>query len=156
MRLDAARRLDVLRRQHEAVVATTDEALRTSRDLLRSSTTRAVVVHRNPWFTRKLSDALASEGIDVLAQLDNGADAVGMVVAEQPDLLLLEDPLPMMTAEQVVHEVRTYSPHTFVAVQADTGAIGQLLSAGAGSVFTRQITPVSLARDLADVLHTRT
>jgi CheY-like chemotaxis protein len=155
MRLDAARRLDVLRRQHEAVVATTDEALRTSRDLLRASSSRAVVVHHNPWFTRKVSDALADEGIVVLAQLDNGADAVGMVVAEQPDLLLLEDPLPMMTAEQVVHEVRTYSPHTFVAVQADASAIGQLLGAGAGSVFTRHITPVSLARDLAGVLHSR-
>lgn len=156
MRLDAARRLDVLRRQHEAVVATTDEALRTSRDLLREPrTARAVVVHRNPWFTRKISDALAGEGIAVLAQLDNGADAVGTAVAEQPDLLLLEDPLPMMTAEQVVQEVRTYSPRTFLAVQADASAIAPLLGAGAGSVFTRQITPVSLAHDLAGVLKER-
>ena len=51
----------------------------------------------------------------------------------------------------VIRSVRPVAPG--VAVQADASAIGSLLGAGAGSVFTRQITPGSLARDLAGVLH---
>lgn len=155
MRLDAARRLDVMRRQHDAVVATTDDALRSSRDTLRrAGTIRTIVVNRNTWFTRKLTSALLDQGFLVLAQLDNGADAVGTVVAEQPDLLLMEDPLPMMTAEQVVREVRRYSPATFVAVQADSHGTAALLEAGASTVFTRQVTPADVARNLAGVFTT--
>lgn len=156
MRLDAARRLDVLRRQHDAVVATTDEALRSSRDTLRrAGVVRTVVVHRSTWFSRTLTSALLDEGFTVLAQLDNGADAVGMSIAEQPDLLLMEDPLTMMSAEQVVQEVRRYCPSTFVAVQADARGMAALLGAGAGSVFSRQITPLDVARSLVDVFAQR-
>ena len=51
-RLDAARRLDVVRRQHAAIVARTDASLRASREAL-AGQPRAVVVHRNDWFSRR-------------------------------------------------------------------------------------------------------
>lgn len=153
-RLDAARRLDVVRRQHAAIVARTDASLRASHEVVeRSGRPRAVVVHRSDWFGRTVSVGLVEQGFRLLAQLDNGADAVGAVIAEQPELLLIEDPLPMMTGEQVLQEVRRYSPDTVVAVQtSDSRAMAALLEAGAGSVFTRQVAPLDVARDLAALL----
>lgn len=152
-RLDAARRLDVVRRQHAAIITRTDTSLRAGREVVRATRPRAVVVHRGDWFGRAIVRALSEHRFHLLAQLDNGADAVGAAVAEQPELLLLEDPLPMMTGEQVVTEVRRYSPATVVAVQtSDSRAMATLLDAGAGSVFSRRVAPLDVARDLAALL----
>jgi CheY-like chemotaxis protein len=62
--------------------------------------------------------------------VDNGADAVGVVAAEQPDLLLVEDRLPMVSGEQVIAGVRTFSPNTLIAAQvAYSDRVGALLDA---------------------------
>ena len=150
MRMDASRALEVLRRQHEALIARADEQLRLSGDLLHGfAARRAVVAHRNEWFTGTLSRLLEGGGVEVVARLDNGADAVGVAVAEQPDLLLVEDTLAMLSGEQVVREVRQFCPETLVAAQvAGSDRVGALLEAGAATVFTRRIPPADVADDL--------
>ena len=156
-RLDAARRLDVVRRQHATIVERTDAALRNAGDVVaRSGSPRAVVAHRDDWFGRTLARALDDQGFRLLARLGNGAEAVGATVAEQPEVLVLEDPLPMMTGQQVVTEVRDYAPHTVVAVHAsDPRATARLLQAGADRVFGRQATPADVAQDLGLLLGAR-
>ena len=155
-RLDAARRLDVVRRQHAALVERTRASFDLSHELLTGCGPRAVVVHRDPWFTDRVCGALVTQGFTVVAQLDNGADAVGAVVAEQPDLLLLGDPVPMMTGTGVVQEVLRWSPQTFVAVQAgDPRSREALVAAGVGSVFSRSVPPHDVASGLADALTAR-
>ncbi len=54
----------------------------------------------------------------MVASSGNGADAVGTVVAEQPDLLLVEDLLAMVPGELVVREAARFSPSTVVRAQA--------------------------------------
>jgi hypothetical protein len=50
-RMDAARRLEILRREHEAVLAWAEEQLaRSGSPLPTMSAQRAVVAHRNLWF----------------------------------------------------------------------------------------------------------
>lgn len=155
-RLDAARRLDVVRRQHAALVARTQASLGAGHEALAGGRPRAVVAHRDGWFTDRVCGALIEHGFAVVARLDNGADAVGTVVAEQPDLLLLGDPVPMMTGTGVVEEVLRWSPRTFVAVQAgDPRAQETLLALGVGSVFSRSVPPVDVARGLAGALTAR-
>lgn len=155
-RLDAARRMDVLRRQHGALVARTQAALDAGHELLLGGRPRCVLAHRDPWFLDRVADALLDQGFAVVARLDNGADAVGAVVAEQPDLLLLGDPVPMMTGHGVVAEALRWSPRTFVAVQtADPGAREELVAAGVGSVFGRSVPPADVASGLADALTAR-
>ena len=143
LRMDAARSLDVLRRQHEAVVARTDEQLRASGRLLRATAQRRVVLaHRSDWLVSKLVTALEDQGVQVAARTDNGADAVGLVVAEQPDLVLVEDTLAMLPGVDVIREVRRFSPDTLVVAQAASGdRVGQLLDAGATTVVTRTVAP---------------
>lgn len=154
MQLDRTRRLDVIRRQHQALVEATERQLRTTGHLLRSAPApRAVVVHRNDWFKDKISTALRASGVELVGALSNGADAVGAVVAEQPDVLLVEDKLPMLGGLDVLREVRRLAPRTLVTVQVfDNRDIGRFLEAGARTAFTRRIPPADIAAALCDLL----
>ena len=82
MRMDATRSLDVLRREHDAVVRRAHEQLQATGQLLHDlAPRRAVLAHRDDWFFRKVTEALEGRGVQVVAGTDNGADAVGLVVA---------------------------------------------------------------------------
>jgi hypothetical protein len=153
LRMDVARSLEVLRRKHEAVVGRADEQLRVTGLLLGTAERRVVLAHRNGWFVDKVAAAMQDQGVLVIACVDNGADAVGIAVAEQPDLLLVEDTLAMVPGEQVVREVRGYCPQTVVAAQVAHGdRVGALLEAGAATVFTRRVPPGEAARALLELL----
>ena len=156
-RMDLARRLDVVRAEHRALVERTHAQLRSSVELLQRTTARrAIVVHRNPWFMDKVAADLVLRRIDVVALMTNGAEAVGAVVAEQPDLLLVEDSLPMLGGEDVVREVRRFAPRTRIGVQvAHAGRIAALLDAGADSAYTRRVPPADVAAALAELLAPR-
>ena len=156
-RMDLARRLDVIRAEHRAIVARTDAQLRSSVELLQRTTTRrAIVVHRNSWFMDKVAADLGLRSIEVVTKLTNGAEAVGAVVAEQPDLLLVEDSLPMMSGEDVVREVRRFAPLTRIGAQvAYDDRIAAMLEAGAHSAYTRRVPPADVAAALAGLLPDR-
>ena len=150
MRLDRARRLDVVRRQHEAIMGRTEQQLAQSPRLASDHVpARAVLAHRNAWVLDKVAAGLAAAGVDVVAQLENGADAVGVSVAEQPDLLLVEDKLPMINGDEVVRQVLQFAPRTLAAAQVSyEDAIATLLDAGARTAYTRRVPPAEVARDL--------
>lgn len=154
LRMDAARSMDVLRRQHDAVVARADEQLRATGELLHSIAVRRVVLaHRNDWLVRKLVLVLEEQDVRVVARTDNGADAVGLTIAEQPDLVLVEDTLAMMAGLEVVQEVRRFSPDTVVTAHAAYGdRVGQLLDAGATRVFTRRTPPHDVAQGMLQLV----
>ena len=154
LRMDAARTMEVLRREHAAIIARADEQLRLSCQLLaRSPARRVVLAHRGAWFADKVGQLLVEQGWQVLATLDNGADAVGVAVAEQADALLVEDTLAMLPGEQVVREVRALCPGVVVLAQA-SGAdrVGALLEAGATSVVSRRLPPAEVARGLQELV----
>ena len=75
------------------------------------------------------------------------------MLAEQPELLLLEDKLPMLGALEVLAEVRRWAPQTLVTVQvANDWEIGPFLEAGACTAFTRRIPPAEIADALCSML----
>ncbi len=114
---------------------------------------RAVIAHRHPWTRDKLTAALVAHDVEVVHVGDNGADAVGVCVAEQPTLLVLDELLIMRTGAHVAHEVQHLSPRTLIAayIPQDSG-IGPLLNAGAALVATRQVPPVDLVDQLVTLV----
>jgi len=153
-RLDLARRMEVLRREHEALIRRTHEQLRESVALLDAvAPARAVVAHHSGWFTKALTAALHSHGVTVVADPPTGADAVGVAVAEQPDLVLVAGVLTMMSSEHVIREIRAFSRCALVAAQATTDdQISRLLDAGAHIAFTCRIAPDDLADELSRLM----
>ena len=151
-RMDVERRLAVLRREHDALVARSHEQLVASVRLLpRPAERRAVLAHRNEWFASKVTHVLQHSGISVVACVDNGADAVGLAVAEQPDLVLVEDCLAMLSGEEVVRSVRRFCPETLVAAQvAYIDRVDALQGAGATPVFTRRVPPADVGARLGE------
>lgn len=153
-RLDRERALAVTHREHEAIVRRTQAQLEASAALLRLDTPRrVVVVHRDRWFVEKVCAALDGHGLEVVARLDDGADGVGTCVAEQPDLLLVEDSLPSRTGLEVLQLVRRFSPHTRIgACTAHDAAAAAMLEAGAVRAWTRRVRPGDVGDELSGLV----
>jgi CheY-like chemotaxis protein len=153
-RLDAARRLDVLRRVQQAMLTRTAEFLaRQPEPFMWPLPRRAVVAHRQAWFINQLTAALREHAITVVAATDNGADALGFSVAEQPDLLFVEDKLAMLSGLELTAEARIFAAQTLVAAQArDNNDVARMLDAGARHAFARQVPPADIADALAEMV----
>lgn len=149
-RLDASRQREALNRAHQALLAQLDQALAAETSRMQVSTSpTAVLAHRQQWFTQRVARALVALGVHVTAVVDNGADALGVIVAEQPHLLLVEEALPMLTGRQVLAEAAFFSPTTHIAVQVPVSdRIGDFLEAGARTVMTRQVPPSDVAQSM--------
>lgn len=115
-----ARQLEVLRRKHQAVIERAHEQLRSSgvRQAPPVPHRRVVVADRRA--DDGLVGRLEGHGMRVVARVGNGADAVGIALVEQPEILLVSEPLDMLPAEDVVRDVRGYSPETGVVALATT------------------------------------
>ncbi len=153
-RLDAARVLHSLREQQRALVAQAAARLADGADLLdRFDRPRIVVAHRQDWFVARLRSALGATAWQWVARPSNGAEAVGVVVAEQPDVVFLEDRLPLLTGCAVICEIVACAPRSLVAVQvADDRDLGAVLDAGAQAVYARRMPPADVARSLDELV----
>lgn len=143
-----------MRREHRALIAQTDQQLRLCGvPLQRQAQRRLVIAHRNEWFASKVAEVLEAEGVRVPAWLENGADAVGAVIAEQPDVALVEDALAMRSGEQVIRKLRQFCPDTILVTQVAHGdRVGSLLDAGAAAAFTRSVAPGDVAQKILELL----
>ena len=148
--LDASRQRDVATRQRQAM----RDRVNAQPDQPTPGTgPTAVLAHRNDWFAGKIVAALGAARVTVVAQVSNGADAVGVCAAEQPDLLLIEDQLPMLSGHAAVLAVREFSPGTRVVAQVGyADRIGELLDAGAAAAFARQVPPAVVAAALVSLV----
>ena len=133
-RIDLDRRLAVLERQQQACL----DALGRARAAEGVTGPAVLVAHRDRRTAEQLAEAVrARAGNGHVEVLDNGADAVGVALALQPGLVVVDAPLPMMTALDVVRDLHRYSPASRVAACA-TGCPPDLLAqAGAAAVYRR-------------------
>lgn len=150
MRLDLSRRMEARRREHAALVARAEQHLRDSGGALPAAARRrAVLAHRNAWLRDSVATRLVDLGVDVVGAFEDGADAAGTVVVEQPDLVLVEDRLPTVSGLELVQRIRAFSPATVIGVQClDEGAVPGFVRAGAEPVFTRRVPPADIAEHL--------
>jgi CheY-like chemotaxis protein len=156
MRLDARRRLESLRRANNALIAQSEATITEALHVLDLTPPRAVVVHRQDWMREKLAVGLSERGFSVIAEADDGADALGICIAEQPDLVLLEDRLPSMTAVEVLCSMRKFARNTVSAAQVESDqSVTEMLDAGAAAVFNRRVPSSVVCEQLAEYLWQR-
>lgn len=154
MRLDLSRRMEARRREQQALLARAEQQLRDSGDVIAGrARTRAVLAHRNAWLRESVAKRMEARGVAVVGMFDDGAEAAGTIVVEQPDLVLVEDRLPTLSGVEVVRRVRTFAPDAVVGAQClDGDGIRSLVDAGAQAVFTRRIPPHEIADQLLECL----
>jgi DNA-binding NarL/FixJ family response regulator len=82
------------------------------------------------------------EGMHVVAEADDGVDAVAAAQREHPDVAILDVAMPRMTGIQAAREIRAHSPDTAVLLLSmydDERYVHDALRAGAsGYVLKRQ------------------
>lgn len=100
---------------------------------------RAVLIHRRPWLTDKLTAGLTAAGVQVTATATDGGTGSGTAIAEAPDLVFLEASLPTMTGRQLTGRLARCSPSTRIAVQANLQDEPSLRAAGATAVWSRSV-----------------
>lgn len=146
-RLDHDRRRQARWRERSALLATLDRQL-SGRCPIGPAVplVRAVVAHRAPWFQDRLAACLQSQGVRVLAVLDDGADALGVTVVEQPDLLLVQEQMPHLSGLEILAASTVLAPRTLLAVQsAQPEHAAALEAAGAGLVVAATVRPADVA-----------
>ncbi len=146
-RMEQERREAVRRREREALEARASVAPPAPGDR-----PRAVVVHRAAWTRQALCQELLRAGFDVVEMHEDGAAGLGAVVAEQPDLVVVQEQLPWKDGLEVVREVRRFAPNARVAVHLDRPAGEQgAREAGAHAVFPRSTRPVDMIAQLREL-----
>lgn len=138
---EPATRRAVLRRKHQALVDRTHAQLAASGAVLRSTAAhRLVVVHRDTDFATRLTQALVGAPLALSGWAVDGADGVGLAVAEQPDVVLLEESPLSVPIDEALADLRTYCPQAGLVVQVgDTQRVGDLLRSGTAMVLHRQL-----------------
>lgn len=116
----------------------------------------AVVVHRSEWLRDRLARHLGEQGVEVVAQGEDGAVALAGALVAQPDVLVIEGLLPWITPADVMADVRKHCPETLVVVLVDNVAAAErMLDAGADAVYSRSVTPAGVAEAVSRVLQQR-
>jgi uncharacterized protein GlcG (DUF336 family) len=146
--VDAATHVSSLIRQEQAVLTQSERHVPPS-----SGAPRVVLAHRSLWMLSKLEAALARRGAVVVAVVDDGADATGVTVAEQPDLLIAENRLATVTALQLVTLLREHSSGTQLVIYGGFGPeLNVLRSHGAGLAFDRLVSPDDVVEESLESL----
>jgi len=136
------------------VLARAELQLRQTGDLMwADSSCRAVLAHRDVWWRERVADYLTALGVQVIAQAGDGADVVGVLVVEQPDLVVVQDLLPLLPGLQVVRQARRYAPTSLIAAHLlDSRQAQPFLTAGADVAFSRLDRPGEIAEQLVALL----
>lgn len=79
-------------------------------------------------------------GLRVLAEAENGFEAISEVKVHQPDLLLLDVAMPLAGGAEVLLDIRRWSPDTAIVVLTGINAPGlitSLLESGVEGMFSK-------------------
>ena len=151
-RLSATRDVEALRRTHAAIKERCDRGVDAEMEPLRSQGPTAVIAHRNAWFLDRLALLLVGQGVEVLVGTDNGPEALGAIVAEQPDIVLVGDRVSMIRGKALLGEARRCAPSARLAAQATDPQEAGALRAVADTVLLREHAPDVVA-DALVALH---
>ncbi|KFI73609.1 two component transcriptional regulator, LuxR family [Bifidobacterium minimum] len=97
--------------------------------------------------------------LEVVGEASNGEEAVGLVRATSPDLLLLDLRMPDMNGPEVSERVLSFAPTTKIVILTTYDSDADILpaiEAGANSYLLKDVRPAALADAIRDTMAGRT
>ena len=116
---------------------------------------KAMVVDDHPFIRASVSMLLQQENIEVIAQADNGADAVQRARELAPDLIILDIAMPRLDGLQVISRIMTDQPHCKIVVLTSQSPIFyamRCMKAGAAGYISKNDDLDELVRAIKAVL----
>ncbi|MGH2995706.1 MAG: response regulator [Gaiellaceae bacterium] len=113
-----------------------------------------VVADDHPALVAALAAFLAEHGYDVVATAPDGAVAVDSAERAQPDVVVLDYRMPLLSGVELVRRLREAAPEAQLAVytaDADEGLVAEAIGAGASAVVLKEAPLPDLLRALAAV-----
>jgi NarL family two-component system response regulator LiaR len=94
------------------------------------------------------------EGIEVIAEADNGEEAIRMALKLRPDVILLDLMMPLKTGIEAIEEIKQVNEDARILVLtsfADDDKVFAAIKAGAMGYLLKQTTPNELFQAVRDV-----
>jgi DNA-binding NarL/FixJ family response regulator len=117
---------------------------------------RIVVVDDHPVFRRGLIALLRAQGHDVMAEASDGVEAVAVVAAERPDVVLMDLSMPLRDGFEATAYITAAHPKTKVVVITlfdDEASVVRALEAGASGYVSKQADPDHILGAVDAVTH---
>ena len=105
---------------------------------------RIVVVDDHPIFRKGLVALLRAEGYDIVAEASEGVEAVAVVAAEHPDVVLMDLSMPLRDGFDATAHITARYPDIKVVVITlfdDEASVIRALQAGAAGYVSKQADP---------------
>ena len=118
-------------------------------------TLRVVLADDHRILRRSLAMFLTAEGIEVVGEADDGAQALALVQERRPDMLLLDLDMPGTSGLDVLPQVRQSVPEVKVLVltgQTEDAYIMRALRAGAHGYILKTTDETALVQAVRDVM----
>ena len=148
-------RLSAQRRTQRAVVEQASRACDDTVDLFMRGQPLALVVHPSAWMRAQLADGLTELGIEVVASCPDGAEALGIAIVEQPDVVVLDDRIASSTGLELLADLLRWSTALVAAQVGDELVMGAMLDGGASAVFSRRVPPAVMTEALSALVQGR-
>jgi DNA-binding NarL/FixJ family response regulator len=117
---------------------------------------RVLLVDDSPDVRKLLTTRLALEdGFDVVGEAANGAEAIALATREQPDLVVLDAMMPVLSGIDALPSIIQGSPQSKVVVYSaytDDPALEKIYDAGAHAVVNKSAPVEQLLVAFAGVL----
>lgn len=91
--------------------------------------------------------------IEVIAEAENGREAIEMAETHQPDVIVLDVQMPVMGGLDALPEIRRVSPDSRVIVLSSMDGhevSPRAIELGASAYFDKETSPGTIAREILD------
>ena len=122
----------------------------------RDARLRVMIVDDHPLVRSAVAGAIASDEVEVVAEVATAEDALALAPALAPDVMLVDISLPGMSGVQLVRELAPRLPNTKIVMLTVSAADRDLVDAmryGAIGYLTKDVTPEALARSVRAALN---
>jgi DNA-binding NarL/FixJ family response regulator len=99
------------------------------------------------------------EGVTIVAEADNGRDAVALAKAEMPDLAIMDISMKELNGIEATAQITAHSPHTRVLIlsmHTTPDFVRRALRAGAAGYLVKDSAPLELKMAIEAVLRDET